>query len=112
MKRRASITLAILAGLYAASYCINTALGGYWMKPVGDGKDKYASGLSMPTAIIWQPRFGYATPFQKDKIGWFYLPLITLDRSVIHKTRYLTNSEDEQWLFSEEASKYAHPKQK
>ena len=80
------------------------------MKPVADGKDRYVTGLSMPTAVIWQPLIGYATPFQKDGAGWFYLPLIMIDRAWFHRTKYLSDPTDEQWLFSAEAAKHAHPK--
>jgi hypothetical protein len=82
------------------------------MKPVADGNDKYASGLSMPTAIIWQPRIGYATPFKKDGVGRLYLPLILADRSWFRRTKYLSDPCDEKWLFSAEAEKFAHPKTK
>ena len=112
MKPRWAIAAATIVGIYIISYCVNSALGGFWMKPVADGKDKYASGLSIPTAVIWQPRIGYATPFQKDGLGFFYLPLIACDRTWIHPTKYLSDPKDEQWLFSSEAAKLAHPKTK
>lgn len=112
MIKRSIIVLSSIMFVYVVTYIINSCYGGYWMKPVSDGKDRYSFGLSMPTAIIWQPRFGYATPFQKDIFGCIFMPLIALDRYLVHPTRYLTNSKDEKWLFSNEAQKFAHPKTK
>lgn len=43
---------------YILSYSMNSALGGYWGRPETDGHDRYSFGLAMPTAILWQPRWG------------------------------------------------------
>jgi hypothetical protein len=108
-RRRPAVIALTCAGLYVASYVINSALGGYWMKPERDLHDRYTSGLSLSTACHWQPRFGYNSRFVTDFTGHFYGPLIRLDRWLIHSTHYLTDANCDGWLDSLSISQM-HPK--
>lgn len=108
MKRFAKWAGSLLA-VYLLMYTLNSILGGYWMKPVSDGTVRYSFGLSIPVAIMWQPRLGYATPLETNLIGYAFYPLIRFDQRFVHPTRYLTVEKDEQWFFSESAAKDAHP---
>jgi hypothetical protein len=70
------------------------------MKPDRDGRDKYSMGLSMPNAVMFQPRVGYHTPFGGEILGMFYAPLIRLDRRFFHPTRYLSDEGTWEWAQS------------
>jgi len=89
--KTASIWLLSLLGVYVLSYAVNSLMGGYWLKPDMDGRDRYASGLSMFDAVLWQPRWGYCARGRgrTDLLGSFYRPMIWLDRALIHRTIYL-----------------------
>ena len=70
------------------------------MQPERDVRDKYSTGLSMPTAIMFQPAVGYHTPYHGDLIGKLYAPLIYLDRKCFHPTRYLSDDCTWEWIQS------------
>ncbi len=99
-----------LAVLYIGSFALNSYYGGYWNKLERDGRDRWAVGLSMPTAILWQPRFGYWAPFRADLLGTFYSPLIRLDRSFVHVTRYVSDPDFYEWARNEATASDVHPK--
>ena len=80
--------------LYAGSYFANSLCGGYWMIPEMDGHDRYSFGLAIPTAILWQPRFGHEAIGTYDLLGEFYAPLICLDRKFVHPTIYISDEGD------------------
>jgi hypothetical protein len=84
------VCLGVVA-FYAVLYCIDSSLGGYWAKPEMDGRDRYSFGLAMPTALLWQPRWGHKALGQTDLLGMAYAPLIWLDRRCVHSTIYLTD---------------------
>ena len=108
--RRKAITFLVVAGaIYVGSYAANSLCGGYWLKPERDGKDKWSFGLSMFTAIIWQPRFGYSAKFSSDFIGNFYRPLAYLDQKWIHPTRYISSEEDMAWFYDGMKESDVHP---
>ena len=92
--------MGILIVVYVGSYCVNSASGGYWMKPDRDGKDKWSMGMSMTTAIMFQPAIGYHTPFGGDLVGTVYAPLIRLDRRYFHPTHYLSDDGIFEWAGS------------
>jgi len=95
MKRKQKLVAVALtcAMAYVVSYTVNSSLGGYWMTPERDTHERYSFGLSMSTAIHWQPRIGYHARFVTDAVGRFYAPLIRIDRWLIHPTRYLTEKD-------------------
>lgn len=90
----------ILLAVYVGSYWVNSASGGYWMKPDRDGRDRWSTGMSATTAILFQPAIGYHTPFGGDLIGSVYAPLIRLDRHYFRPTHYLTDDGVFEWAAS------------
>lgn len=56
--------------------------------------------MSATTAILFQPAFGYHTPFGGDLIGSIYAPLIRLDRRFFHQTYYLSDDGIFEWAAS------------
>lgn len=99
MKRKHKLVAVVLACsiAYVVSYAVNSFLGGYWMKPERDTHDRYSFGLSMFTAINWQPRVGYHSRFVTDALGHFYAPLIRVDRRLVHPTHYLSEKDCFEW---------------
>ena len=79
--------------IYSLSYCFNSSLGGYWVKPEMDGQERYSFGLAMPAAILWQPRWGHKALGQTDLLGVSYAPLIWLDRRCVHSTIHLSDDD-------------------
>ncbi len=67
--RKWLLSLGSLALLYLGSFMLNSRFGGYWNKPERDGHDRWSYGLSMHTAVLWQPRFGYWAPYISDGLG-------------------------------------------
>ena len=63
------------------------------MRPEMDGRDRYTFGLAIPTAILWQPRFGYLALAPHDSLGAIYAPLIRIDRRFFHPTIYIFDDE-------------------
>ena len=106
--RRVVLVLTSLLLLYVVSFSLNTFSGGYRELPDRDGRDRYSFGLSMTTAVLWQPRFGYWTPFRSDWLGAIYSPLIRLDRRFLHPTHYLTDPLYDSWAKTSPASLW-HP---
>jgi len=93
-KSRKIILSIIVVGLfYLVSYFLNSLFGGYWLIAESDGRDRYSFGLSMPTAILWQPLFGHEAIGHWDHLGAFYTPLIRLDRKFIHRTIYISDDD-------------------
>lgn len=79
---------------YGLTYCANSLSGGYWLLPDLDGAVSYApsrSGMGLPVALLWQPRFGYSSNSRRDFLGYSFLPLIKMDRFLFHKTLYLSD---------------------
>lgn len=99
MKRKYRLLGVVLTctAAYVVSYVVNSSLGGYWMKPERDTRDRYSFGLSMFTAFNWQPRVGYNSSFVTDAVGYFYAPLIRGDRWLLHPTHYLSNKDCFDW---------------
>ena len=106
--RRLFLALTVLALLYIASFALNSHCGGYWNKPERDGHDRWSFGLSMHTAVLWQPRFGYWALYRSDWLGAFYSPLIRLDRQFVHPTRYVSDPKFFEWSKTTTAADW-HP---
>jgi hypothetical protein len=109
--RRLGVGLAVALAGYVLLYALNSALGGYWMKPDQDAQKRYNAeygGLSITDAIIWQPRIGYSTPFRHDSAGRFFRPLAALDQAYWHPTRYLSDPAFQKWMDSELKASQVH----
>jgi hypothetical protein len=96
--RRVLVSIPCVAIIYIGSYAANSVLGGYWLKPERDGKHRWGMGLSMHTAILWQPAYGYSARYNSDFLGSFYMPLVALDRAWVHPTMYVTDDSTFQWI--------------
>lgn len=94
MKARAKKRVAWIAcgtwACYILSYSMNSALGGYWVRPEMDGHDRYRFGLAMPTAILWQPRWRHFAVGHADSLGIAYAALIWVDRKFVHRSIYIS----------------------
>lgn len=107
-----SKALAMVAGIYVLVYAINSAMGGYWLRPGRDGRVRYKpefGGLSVTVAILWQPRFGHNALGQTDYLGFIFQPLIAIDRAWIHRTHYLIDDDFNAWSKQLSPSR-VHPK--
>jgi hypothetical protein len=100
-----------LIGLYVLAYAVNSSLGGYWLAPARDGRDRFApefGGLSITDAIMWQPRFGRCSLGDLDRPGVLFVPLIQIDQRHFHKTHYITDPDYDAWIRGLPRSK-VHP---
>ena len=93
-----SLAVVALVAFYLGSFVLNSYCGGYWSELERDGHDRWSFGLSMPTAVLWQPRFGYWAPYRSDWLGTLYSPLIRLDRHLAHPTRYASAPDFHPWV--------------
>ncbi len=100
--------LVIVLSAYVGIFLLNSFLGGYWLVPERDGRDKYSFGLSITAAILWQPRFGHESLGHWDYPGAVFLPLIRLDRKFIHPTLYMSDESFDQ-KFSVLKASQIHP---
>jgi hypothetical protein len=99
MSRRKRIVILIIAalGVYLISYALLSFCGGYRIVMSGNARP---TGLAFGDTFAWQLRFGVCFPFHTalgentyrfDALGLFYLPLIRLDQTYVHRSRpYIT----------------------
>ena len=109
---RLGVGVAVALAGYVLPYALNSALGGYWIKPDIDGRNRYKAeygGLSITDAFMWQPRIGYSTPFYGDSVGRVFRPLAALDQAYWHPTHYLDET-FQKWLDSELKASQVHSK--
>ena len=92
--------LTILFLVYVGSYAYFTSTGSYYFSQTGNVR--YSSGLSMSDVSIWHPKLLYWQLFQDTygqstsrgtTFGYYYSPLILVDRQWIHQTQQLLASE-------------------
>ncbi len=82
---------------YVGSYCVLSAMGGYYFDQTGEVR--YSFGFAMSDIAMWHPKYAW---YQADysfvtgerrsrgnELGYFYAPLIRMDRRFIHKTHRL-----------------------
>jgi hypothetical protein len=83
--------------LYVGSYVALSAAGDY--RASQTGKLRYFGGLSVTDVYHWQPAFCEWEPFRDvsgkdtsrgDLLGYFYSPLIRVDRVWRHRSQYLS----------------------
>jgi hypothetical protein len=94
---RAFLILGAVTFLYIGSFALNSYFGGYWNQLERDRHGRWNFGLSLHTAVLWQPRFGCWAPYRSDWLGAFYSPLIRFDRHLIHPSRYVTDPKFFEW---------------
>ena len=106
--RKSFLTFAVCVFIYVVSYILNSFLGGYWLVPEMDGRDRLGGFWALHTAIMWQPRFGHEAMGHLDYLGALYTPLIQLDRKLIHPTIYISDDKGEKKISNLKASE-VHP---
>jgi len=83
--------------VYIGSYVALSAVGDY--RASQTGKLRYFGGLSVTDVYHWQPRFMWWEPFRDvsgkdtsrgDVLGWFFSPLIRVDRAWRYPSQYLS----------------------
>jgi hypothetical protein len=98
MKKKWIIAVvAVLMISYVGSYAILGALGGYRFDQ--SGMVRYEIGPAASDLEMWHPKYAwYQDHFETidgkrttrgNALGYFYSPLIKLDRMLIHKTRVI-----------------------
>jgi hypothetical protein len=94
--KRASLALLAIFVLYVISYCGLSACGRHEFSQ--SGRIRYAFGLSVSDVSMWQPRFIRWQRFTDVRgnessrgnfLGYFYCPMITLDRWLVHPSEQL-----------------------
>ena len=88
---------AVIVLVYCIGYAINSINGGYGKVPEIDGRDRYAGGLAMATAIKWKPVLGNWLVHDGDYWGFVFYPLLMLDRTYWHETHYITDMDFFEW---------------
>jgi len=91
--RRKLVLVGMVLGLYLGSYAVLSANGRYYARP--SGEIRYGFGMAVfdlsvwfPAGVIWERRKGVSGEYIIDAnvAGWFYLPLLAVDRRWIHRT--------------------------
>jgi len=89
--RRRLLVAIILLAAYLSSYAVMSARGDWvWSQT---GKVRYDFGFAISDVIRWDPAAAHWEPFRSvdgsdtsrgNFLGYFYLPLIRVDRGLIH----------------------------
>ena len=95
--KRSFYLAAVALVIYVGIYVPNSIFGGYWGHPVA-GRLQYSFGMSLPTAFLWQPYWGYADGTSKSFLGVVFYPLIIMDRSYVHHSKDMSNPQDDEDL--------------
>jgi hypothetical protein len=91
------VIAACLVLAYVGSYVALSAAGDY--RASQTGKLRYSGGLSVTDVDHWQPHFMWWEPFHDvygkdtsrgDLLGYFYSPLIRVDRAWRHPSKYVS----------------------
>ena len=95
MKKWITGITALLLVTYAGTYAILSAMGDY--RGYQSGKYRFNGALAATDLMLWQPKgTWYQSDFEDifgntisrgNRLGYFYAPLIALDRAVFHKSK-------------------------
>lgn len=97
--------------IYVLAYALNSAAGGYSRHYLVNPQrmNRWYHGLLVdPDAIMWEPHFGRWSGRRRDDLGYFFAPLIELDRLYWHPTYYRDESGFEDW-FTKDYPTRKHP---
>jgi hypothetical protein len=93
----------LLLVAYAGSYAILSVMGDY--QGSQSGNIRYETGLAVTDISIWKPKgIWYQSEFiaadgkkvsRGNSLGFFYAPLVVLDRKVFHRTSPYIEAETE-----------------
>jgi hypothetical protein len=87
------VVILLIVGSYVGPYVFLSAAGKYWPSP--SGKLRYDFGLAVTDRALWEPKGMYLsrrqtirgeTITQGNFWGYFYEPMILLDRAYWHPT--------------------------
>lgn len=109
---RSLILLMSVAFVYILSYSVDSRLGGYYLKPVVDGRASYSQsmgGIGIPLALQWHPKWGFRNVSNTDFLGHFYGPLIEIDRVIWHHTKYANENDINAWVEMVKKNHQIHP---
>jgi hypothetical protein len=96
--RRCLYILLAVVVLYAGSYCCLSACGDYFWEQ--SGRVRYKFGFAVTDLSMWHPKLTHwqrFTSIQGEEItrgntlGYFYCPMIMLDRWLVHPTGQVIN---------------------
>jgi len=86
---------------YVVTYCFCSGFGQY--QPAQSGEIRWGFGMSVTDIVIWSPfeanwqKYTTSSGTQSSRgnlLGYFYSPLIRLDRALIHPTQNYFGNED------------------
>jgi hypothetical protein len=96
---------------YVGSYCINSAAGGYSRILLVDPARRVRLEpypIYYANAVMWEPYWGRWSGRYRTDLGYFYSPLIELDRRFVHPSKYMEDPDWEEW-FKAVYEKNQHP---
>lgn len=87
-KIRKEIVIIVSSGLvYVLIYLLLTLAGKYSEGPVASGNTRIFNGAwAVRDHYVWEPRYMFHRPYDKNFLGFIYWPLITLDRKLWHRS--------------------------
>lgn len=90
MKKRSCLVWGMILGLlallvYTATYLCLTLMGDYGEKLLPSRTTRYTFGLSVPSRVVWQPKYTVVLPREQNGLGVLFWPLVELDRAVWHR---------------------------
>lgn len=101
-KKKALLSVVALPLIYCATYVALSAFGGHVFSQ--SGELRYDGGLSVSDIVVWQP---YGCWYQHklrrssgeygsrgNKLGYFFSPLIRIDREYMHPGKQLFDSNE------------------
>ncbi|MGZ0168065.1 MAG: hypothetical protein ACKVHE_00755 [Planctomycetales bacterium] len=93
-------TLILALAVYVGSYCCLSACGDYYWGQ--SGRLRYNAGFAVSDVSMWRARFTRWQRFKNlrseeitrgNTLGYFYCPMIIVDRWLVHPTTQLINPE-------------------
>jgi hypothetical protein len=75
-------------GVYVLTYLVLTSNGQYNDRLTVSGKRRYSFGLAIPDVRVWQPKYARLSPTGINFLGYFFSPLIYLDRWLWHQDQF------------------------
>jgi hypothetical protein len=99
--RLAIVTALVI--LYVGSYVVLSSIGEYRASISGRVRCQ-STGMGLHDAGIWEPKGVYWDPYldvsgrrtnRATLLGWFYSPLVALDRRWVHPTHYMFEQREE-----------------
>lgn len=86
-KEKTAIVIGLISFvmIYVGVYTLLSCNGSYSDNLVISGAHRYNGGMGIPDAQVWNPKSIICLPYQKNALAHLFLPLISLDRNIVHK---------------------------